>query len=239
MTNSEFNRMVAFMLDKPYQISSAYGMGGTPLNEALLYMIDTQINKFMRTNNVEKFSLITLTDGQGGSLTPTTGSMQESEYDYSQHKSIKIKNYMRDPVTRKEYSMTRYNHTSVLLNVIRDRYNCSVIGFHVLRNSKRLLEEFCHHNLGEANSNSGLYTARRLLVDEMRVELRREGFFSVTGTGHDELFLVSIAKLEIQEGELEVKENMNSKAIAKQFEKYMNVKKTSRILLNRFVGLVA
>jgi hypothetical protein len=239
MTNSEFNRMVAFLMDKPYAMSSAYGMGGTPLNESLLYMIDTQINKFMRTNNVEKFSLITLTDGQGGSLTPTTGSMQESEYDYSQHKSVKIKNYLRDPVTRKEYSMTRYNHTSVLLNVIRDRYNCSVIGFHVLRNSKRLLEEFCHHNLGEANSNSGLYTARRLLVDEMRVELRREGFFSVTGTGHDELFLVSIAKLEIQEGELEVKENMNSKAIAKQFEKYMNVKKTSRILLNRFVGLVA
>jgi hypothetical protein len=238
MTNSEFNRMVAFLLDKPYQISS-YGMGGTPLNEALLYMVDTQINKFMRANNVEKFSLITLTDGQGGSLTPTTGSMQESEYDYTQHKSIKIKNYLRDPITRKEYSMTRYNHTSVLLNVIRDRYNCSVIGFHVLRNSKRLLEEFCHHNLGEANSNPGLYTARRLLVDEMRVELRREGFFSVTGTGHDELFLVSIAKLEIQEGELTVKDNMNSKAIAKQFEKYMNVKKTSRILLNRFVGLVA
>jgi len=204
----------------------------------LLYMIDTQISKFLRTNNVEKFSLITLTDGQGSALNSVSGGISEAEYNYEQHKSVKVKNYMRDPVTRKEYNLSRYNHTSVLLNIIRDRYNCAVIGFHVLRNSKRMLEQFCHDNLGSV-STSGEYTARRLLVDDMRVNLRKEGFYSMTGTGHDELFLVSIAKLEIQEGELAVKESMNSKAIAKQFEKYMNVKKTSRILLNRFVGLVA
>jgi hypothetical protein len=238
MSTSEFNRMVSFMLDRPYQYGNGYGMGGTPLNEALLYMIDTQISKFLRTNNVEKFSLITLTDGQGSALNSVSGGIQETEYNYEQHKSVKVKNYMRDPVTRKEYNLSRYNHTSVLLNIIRDRYNCAVIGFHVLRNSKRMLEQFCHDNLGSV-STSGEYTARRLLVDDMRVNLRKEGFYSMTGTGHDELFLVSIAKLEIQEGELAVKESMNSKAIAKQFEKYMNVKKTSRILLNRFVGLVA
>ncbi len=238
MSTSEFNRMVAFMLDRPYQYGAGYGMGGTPLNEALLYMIDTQISKFLRTNNVEKFSLITLTDGQGSALNSVSGGIQETEYNYEQHKSVKVKNYMRDPVTRKEYNLSRYNNTSVLLNIIRDRYNCAVIGFHVLRNSKRMLEQFCHDNLGSV-STSGEYTARRLLVDDMRVNLRKEGFYSMTGTGHDELFLVSIAKLEIQEGELAVKDSMNSKAIAKQFEKYMNVKKTSRILLNRFVGLVA
>ena len=238
MSTSEFNRMVSFMLDRPYQYGNGYGMGGTPLNEALLYMIDTQISKFLRTNNVEKFSLITLTDGQGSALNSVSGGISEAEYNYEQHKSVKVKNYMRDPVTRKEYNLSRYNHTSVLLNIIRDRYNCAVIGFHVLRNSKRMLEQFCHDNLGSV-STSGEYTARRLLVDDMRVNLRKEGFYSMTGTGHDELFLVSIAKLEIQEGELAVKESMNSKAIAKQFEKYMNVKKTSRILLNRFVGLVA
>lgn len=239
MTNSEFNRMVTLMLDKPYAVSSAYGMGGTPLNEALLYMVETQINKFMRANNVEKFSLITLTDGQGSALSPVTGGISETEYDYNNHKSIKIKNYMRDPITRKEYSLTRLNHTSVLLNIIRDRYNCSVIGFHVLRNSKRILQEFCHHNLGDASSTPGSYSARHMLIDAMRVELRREGFYSVTGTGHDELFLVATNKLEINDSELDVKENMSSRVIAKQFEKYMNVKKTSRILLNRFVGLVA
>ena len=239
MTTSEFNRMVSFLLDRPYHYGNGYSMGGTPLNESLLYLIDTQIGKFLRTNNVEKFSLITLTDGQGSSLNSVAGSIQESDYDYSQHKSIKVKNYMRDPITRKEYALGRYNHTSVLLNIIRDRYNCSVVGFHVLRNSKRMLEQFCHDNLGSASGSAGEYTARRLLVDEMRVGLRKDGFFGMTGTGHDELFLVSMAKLEIQDGELAVKENMNSRAIAKQFEKYMNVKKTSRILLNRFVGLVA
>jgi uncharacterized membrane protein len=239
MSTSEFNRMVQFMLDQPYRYGSSYGMGGTPLNEALLYMIETQISKFLKTNNVEKFSLITLTDGQGSSLNTLGGSIQESDYNYETHKSIKVKNYMRDPITRKEYALGRYNHTPVLLNIIRDRFNCSVVGFHVLRNSKRILEQFCHDNLGRADNTPGEYTGRRLLVDEMRVELRKEGFYSLTGTGHDELFLVSIAKLEIQEGDLAVKADMKATAIAKQFEKYMNVKKTSRILLNRFIGLVA
>jgi hypothetical protein len=36
-----------------------------------------------------------------------------------------------------------------------------------------------------------------------------------------------------------VKADANAKAIARNFGKYLNVKKTSRVLLNRFVGLIA
>jgi hypothetical protein len=38
---------------------------------------------------------------------------------------------------------------------------------------------------------------------------------------------------------MDVKADANAKAIAKNFGKFLNVKKTSRVLLNRFVGLVA
>ena len=239
MTTSEFNQQVSLMLDAPWHLDKNYGLGATPLNEALLYMIETQISKFMRANNVEKFSFITLTDGQGQGLqTADREHLYDSRYDYDTHKNIKVKNYMRDPITHREYALTRHNNTSVLLQIIKDRYNCSVVGFHVLRNSKRNVQQFLDDNVF-SGSDPSHYAKRHVMMDEIRVGLRKEGFYSVTDTSHDELFLISQTKLSIDEGELEVKDNMNSKAIAKQFEKYMNVKKTSRILLNRFVGLVA
>jgi hypothetical protein len=238
MTTSEFNRMVFLMMDRPYTMGEDYGLGGTPLNEALLFLIDEQIKKFLKINNVQKMSVITLTDGQGGTLVPPQGSVSEREYDYNSHKSIKVKNYMRDPITHKEYALTRDNHTNVLLNIIRDRFNASVIGFHILRNSRRDIASFCTSNIGYPESPSEQMN-RQMMIDELRVDMRKEGFSSVSGTGHDDLFLVSQAKMSIEETELEVKEDMNSRAIAKQFEKYMNQKKTSRILLNRFIGLVA
>lgn len=238
MSTSEFNQQVSLMLEGPWILDNNYGLGATPLNEALLYMIETQIGKFMRANNVEKFSFITLTDGQGNGLnTADRENIYESRYDYEKHKNIKVKNYMRDPITHREYALTRHNNTSVLLNIIKDRYNCSVVGFFVLKNSKRNVQQFLDDNV--FSSNEEHYSKRHAMMDEIRVSLRKDGFACVTDTAHDELFLISQTKLSIDEGELEIRDDMNSKVIAKQFEKYMNVKKTSRILLNRFVGLVA
>lgn len=239
MSTSEFNRMVEIMLEEPYNFNVDYALGGTPLNEALLYMAETHINTFLRSNNVEKFSLITLTDGQGGSLCSVSGGITDSIYVYEDHKSYKVKNYMRDAITHKEYAMTRDNHTNVLLNIIRDRYGASLIGFHITKNSRRELELFLSDNLGKPESAANCVT-RHMLVDELRIALRSESFASIKGTGHDDLFLIAQTKLAIDSGDgMIVNPEMTSRTIAKQFEKFMNQKKTSRVLLNRFVGLVA
>jgi hypothetical protein len=77
------------------------------------------------------------------------------------------------------------------------------------------------------------------LVETWKKEFRANGFASVKNTGRDELFLIPQSSTKIQEGEMDVKADANAKAIAKNFSKFLNVKKTSRVLLNRFVGLVA
>lgn len=239
MSTSEFNRMIQLMLDNPWSMAADYTLGGTPLNEALLFLIDEQIAKFQKSNNIEKLSVITLTDGDGGPLYGPHGGITDSEYNYDTHKVNKIINYMRDPITHKEYALTQHNHTSVLLNIIRDRYNATVVGFHILRNSRREVTAFFAAAQGQCTDHSARM-AREILIDEIRVELRREGFASMSGTAYDDIFLISQAKLNIDdETGLEVKEDMSSRAIAKQFERYMNNKKTSRVLLNRFIGLVA
>ena len=58
-------------------------------------------------------------------------------------------------------------------------------------------------------------------------------------TGRDDLFIVPMSSTKIQEGELKVDGDMKAAALARNFTKFLNVKKTSRVLLNAFVGYVA
>jgi hypothetical protein len=51
--------------------------------------------------------------------------------------------------------------------------------------------------------------------------------------------LIPQTATKIVESDLDVKADANAKVIAKEFGKFLNVKKTSRVLLNRFVGYVA
>jgi hypothetical protein len=77
------------------------------------------------------------------------------------------------------------------------------------------------------------------MVQEFKKQFREQDFALVANTGRDELYLLPASKLVTDEGELTVTINMNSKQIAKQFTKFLDVKKTSRLLLNRFVALIA
>jgi hypothetical protein len=77
------------------------------------------------------------------------------------------------------------------------------------------------------------------MIDSWRKDFRDNGFTSVKGTGRDDLFLIPQTSTKIVEGELDVKADAKAASIAKNFSKFLNVKQTSRVLLNRFVGYVA
>jgi predicted component of type VI protein secretion system len=51
--------------------------------------------------------------------------------------------------------------------------------------------------------------------------------------------LIPQTATKIEEGDLTVDSTAKAQSIARNFSKYLNTKKTSRILLNRFVSLVA
>jgi hypothetical protein len=73
----------------------------------------------------------------------------------------------------------------------------------------------------------------------MRKEFRDVGYASLKNTGRDELFIIPVASTKIEEGEMSANADMSAAAIAKKFSKFMNNKKTSRVLLNNFIGYVA
>jgi uncharacterized protein with von Willebrand factor type A (vWA) domain len=237
MTTTEFNSMSRRILDYRFMWNEGYNTGGTPLNEALVYCYDA-LGAFIKNNNIEKTTFITLTDGEGGTLnTYTSGRFDDSRTEIvdGMYKRIKIKNFIKDEVTQKTYEIGRLsgNQTEMILRMMKDRYNIAMVGFHICQNRGRDLRGVAQSNL--PNYTGDIYA----LVETWKKDFRTNGFASVKNTGRDELFLIPQSSTKIQEGELDVKTNANAKAIAKNFGKFLNVKKTSRVLLNRFVGLVA
>ena len=234
MTNSEFNAMVEYLFLEPWTYSRNYGLNSTPLNEALLFMAD-YIGKFTKTHAVEKMSFITLTDGAGHSLSGATRHIRNYGYN-NDHKHVKVKNYVRDPITKKEYPLSDNGseQTRTFLRVIKDRYNIKTVGFHVVSNSRRDIGCFIRDNLPKDSSTNEYY-----MTEQIRKDIRQNDYCIVPNTGRDEMYLLPASKQKIEEGELEISATANAKTIARQFSKYLGVKKSSRVVLSRFVSLVA
>jgi len=237
MTTSEFHSMGKRVINRRFQWNEGYSTGGTPLNEALVWMY-LNIDKYIKQNSIEKLTLITLTDGEGGALHSSNGDMSDTRYgDYANgmRKQIKQKHFIRDEITQKTYELTRYANfqTETYLRMIKDRHNIMVVGFFICRNARRDLQ--CALNSNLPSFNGDVYSQ----IESWRKDFRHQGFASIKNTGRDDLFLIPQTATKIVESDLDVKSDANAKVIAREFGKFLNVKKTSRVLLNRFVGYVA
>jgi len=213
-----------------------YTTGGTPLNEALAFMTD-YIGKYIKTNNIEKMSFITLSDGEGSSLSPVSYRKSLSERTYVSGKSNTVKNtaYLMDPITKKDYDITGYSakQTAAILQLIKDRYNINSVGFYICRNSRRALSDAMRSNLPGFGGNE------RSMIDEMRKDFRANGFSSLSGSGRDDLFIIPQNSLVVYDVDVELKGDESARQIAKIFSKSLSGSRTSRVLLNKFIQYVA
>ena len=238
MTSTEFNEMSRRLLDYRFRWNAGYGTSGTPLNEALAWCYQT-LGDFIKKNNIEKTTFITLTDGEGGQLySKDKGNRLDehrSEYIDGKYVRTKLRHFIRDEVTQKTYELKSNSgvQTEAILRMIKDRYNVSTVGFYICRNHRRDLQSVIGANIPEYTGSSDV------LIDAWRKQFRDQNFASIKNTGRDELFLIPQSATKIEEGDLEVKSDAKAASIARNFSKYLNVKKTSRVLLNRFVALVA
>ena len=235
MSNVEFNTMVRRTFRCHYFMRcDGYEMGGTPLNESLSYLLH-YLPKFAKTHNVEKMSMITLTDGEGGSLPISSGRyLEDRKYDYNTHTTVQVKNFLKDPITKKDYPITRMGttQTEALLRMMKDRFDVKTVGFYICRNARRELSSAIENNLAGVKSSDQM-------IESIRRDFRDNGFASIKNTGRDDLFIVPQNRLSVDEGEMVVDEKQNARQIARMFTKQMSGRKTSRILLNQFISYVA
>ena len=230
MSASSFNSMARRLLAPGFFQQRGFGLGGTPLNEALVYMMD-YIPKFNKKNLIQKTTFITLTDGEGGNLNaPNDKDVLSGVYNTATCKSYRVKNFIQDTKTGKQYELTQFNETKILLQMIKDRTGAMIVGFFICENKIKCIESAYHAHYSKKFTIS---------IDSVRNEFKEKGFASMRNTGRDELFLIPESSTRIIEGTFEVDSDMSASSISKKFSKMFNTKKHSRVLLDRFIAMVA
>ena len=250
MNSREFNKMCEYLLDKPWLRgrNNTFGLSGTPLNHSLVYMVD-YIGKFIKINDVEKMNLVILTDGESNAL---------HHHDYAKRDSygiksgainivengamikINAKTFIRDKVTRKEYKFTEDGgqQTASLLKLIKDRYRLRVTAFNITNYGYRSIERFIRFNIESDEFRSS--SERYQLCTNIQSKLRKEkGVVLKEVPGRDETYLILSTNKIVDEDLDGVKSDMSATQISKQLTKMFTTRKTSRVVLNSFIGVVA
>ena len=105
--------------------------------------------------------------------------------------------------------------------------HCNILGFYVLSG-----REF-----GRA---AYILLPRAANVDAMKVQFRKDKSLVITNAGFDEYYLLRSEGLDVdEETELVVKENATTRGLVSAFSKYTKNRLNNRVVLNRFIGMIA
>ena len=231
MTNAEFKAM-ASRLHKTKSVTnkSNYQLSGTPLTSALSFM-SVYIGDYIRETRVEKMSLITLTDG----VSDMTGI-----YDNANHRGMQT-HVLKDSRTKKEYRFSDCDasvQTYAVSNLIKDRYDMSTIGFFISSDRTMTLSDYAH--LQRRHCLSNYYKNNQFKpLSEVNDLLNKNGFFPLENTAMSEFFVIPSKSLSAKSTRLDVNISMSQEDISDAYVDTMSGKIKSKILLNRFVELIA
>ena len=233
----------------PYVAPRNLELGGTPLNEAIIAMMDI-VPKFKSDTGVQKVNTVFLTDGAAN------GQMSIYDYDFITNKErtdcgthvettkeinswrFNATTIITDPVTNKSVELEGRNMTTTLLKMLKARvYDMNIVGFFIAgsgksgRVDKNTIKNVC--KLDGYNDTDKIM--------ELVKKINKEKFLAVDSVGYDEYYILPGGNsLEVENDGLGDELIGASKAKLKSaFGKSMKSKIESRVLLNKFVKLVA
>jgi len=226
----------------PLRFRYQLNLGGTPLNEAIIAMMDI-VPKFKSDTGVQKVNTIFLTDGAGSSLdgvyhyglNKDTGDHYETTSPVLSWRNSDIL-MVTDPKTNKTYEVSgRSQITNILLKILKNRVDgMNVVGFFIAgrglsgRVDKRTLITLLP------------YDSYVEIMEKIKI-INKEKYLAIPHCGYDEYYVLPANNTFESENDNLGDELIGaSKAKLKSaFGKSMKGKVTSRQLLNKFVKLVA
>jgi len=233
-----YDRTYSHYYSRSYRtIPSKLSLGGTPLNASLL-AINTFIPDFKAKNGVQIVNLIYLTDGDSSGGNSMWKLDKEGRTDYESFsrgysgKNSKI--IFRDTVTKKEYEVehshlgfSRGDTTNTLVKIIRDKHDCNVVNFFLVQRFK--------------NYEAAEFATADIPPQVILSKFRKEGHIIAENYGGwSELYLLKGGReLGVEESVLTVKEDAKRGEIKRAFSKFNKGKLKNRVLLSKFVDMVA
>lgn len=230
MTNSEFEKMTNRLLSKKLTAHAAYTLGGTPLNEALLYMVK-HLPEFRAKHRLEKLSFITMTDGEGHTVHnfPDTA--------FGSNGMVVNKHFIRDTVNKRDYPVSGTSgQTHAILKYIRDHADVTSIGFHIMTGMGEHADAIkTMHGAPESLTGKKLTD----LVNECRSEILKNGAYNLNSTSRDAMFIIQRDSLTQKSVDVKVKDGDSADEIAAALTKSLKTRKGNRLVLDKFIQTIA
>ena len=215
----------------PINPPSSYSLGGTPLNDAIIALMDF-LPKYKKASGVQKINTIFLTDGASQNLIGVKDVNDRGDF----YQGFGKENLLIDSVTNKRYeaAATHGTITNVLLKALKGRvYDMNVVGFFLAGSGRN----------GAVKRNTWWYILRdgNLTTDQAMAKMRKDKVVMLDSKGYDQYFILpGGGALSVENGGLDDDLTGASKAKLKTaFAKSNKGRIQSRVLLNKFVALVA
>ena len=236
MTASEFLFAGSALLElgrRPNWAPSWMRMSSTPLNETIISAMQI-IPEFRKKYKLQVVNTVFLTDGEGDSLRSfwsedAMGGLKHttiSRYDGKKHLMV-----IRDPVNKNQEIVDDINDskdlTAAYLKLFKARTGSNVVGFYILTGR-------------ELNSQVHNFFPKLVDGESIKAKFRKEKSLVVTNKGFDEYYLIRSESMNTEKDtEFEVKENASTRVLVSAFSKYTSNRVSNRIILNRFIGMIA
>jgi hypothetical protein len=215
-------------------IPDIFSMNGTPLNQTIVSAMEI-VPEFQRKYGLQVVNTIFLTDGEGDAgldiIDDDTSKIRIGSWNYRNNSPNTL--IIRDPVT-KYYEKVDYTSsrtiTSAFIKLFKYRAKCNIVGFYILSPSE--FKGYIQRQFG----NKGVSLDD---TQDIRANFSKNSCAVINNDGFDEYYLLKSVRGDNEEPELVVKENASNKSMANAFTKYNNKRNTNRIVLNRFINMIA
>jgi len=214
-------------------------LASTPLNQAIISAAQI-IPEFQKRNKLQIVNTVFLTDGESDHI---EGIYKEEKPYFSDPLKTYIRSdglhnvktlVVRDTKTRQQEIINNCycgsNVSSGLVKLLKKLTNCNIIGFYVLAGSEfnRKINRFYDFKGDQSK------------YDVLTTQFRRDNYSVVTSAGFDEYYLLRSQGMAIDDAaEFEVKENATTRGIVSAFTKYTGARLNNRVVLNRFIKMIA
>ena len=225
--NNKYFDVITAAGSRFWNIPVAMHLGGTPLQTSIIGAIPVY-HKFKNDNRLDIVNTIFLTDGESHFTSFYTQEGIYTDFHNSGRKRITVV----DPTTRKSIRVpkadSRSAATNFLLKMYREFTNSNVIGFRILPYNKRAFR-------------NELYTYLDWLkMDEKYSQMKKDKFITIPNSGYSEFFGIAGGKnLETANTTMQVADDAKKGAITNAFKKANGNRKTTRVMLNKFIDIVA
>lgn len=239
MKNQEYRRMAndllnygAMILDNSARyrgnMNPAMSLGGTPLN-ATIYAASDIVNRFRKSHKAEIVDVVFLTDGDDCSNLHAKGQDKYSSVRIGSATQNSV-SYIQDKTTQKRYRVNSNGVTPVLLQILKDRTGCNLIGFYILSKTKRSFDE-------------AMRRFSMLILDENFKRFRQEKFYTVPNYGYNQYFLIPGGKeLNVEDEDLNDilgDKEVSTRKLKGAFLKMNQNRLTNRVLLSKVIAEIA